>query len=241
MRFLPVFVLLLASAVQAEDCDIPQNDGHVVTGLGAFAKCMNERVGKLEEENARLRQELETTRGSLDEFPGALKNDNGRVSRTGGENLVQASFSNSGRKGQTASGLAVDQAALEQICANGCTVRLALMAEALRKSDPPPVFADATCSLRYTPVSGAWAQGGGCGAAVSGVDGDGKPPGKAGGEVLASVGGACILADAEPGRGVAAEGPVLATDRTKGLFLIAAPALFTGTDARFRCQMTIGR
>lgn len=241
MRFLPALILLLASAAQAKDCDIPKNDGRIVTGLADFAKCMNERVGSLEAENARLRQELETTRGSLAKFPGELTNDNGRVSRTGGENLVQARFTNSGRKGQTASGLVVDQVALEQICAAGCTLRLSLTAEALRKSDPPPVFADATCSLRYTAGSGAWAQGGGCGEAVSGVDGDGKPPGKAGGEVVASVGGACILADAEPGRGVAAEGPVLAADRSKGLFLIAAPPLFTGTDARFRCQMTIGR
>jgi hypothetical protein len=241
MRLLPAVLCLLAAAAQAKDCDVPKVEGRTVTGLGVFAECMNERIAKLEQDNAALREELETTRGLLAEFPGELKNDNGRLTRTGGDNLVQASFSTSARKGQAAAGLAVDQKALEAMCEVGCTLHLALTAEALRKSDPPPVFADASCTLRYTAKSGAWAQGGGCGDAVSGVDGDGKPPGKAGGEVLASAGGACLLADAEPGRGIAAEGQVLAADRTKGLFLIAAPAQFTGTVARFRCEMKIGR
>lgn len=241
MRFLPALFCLLATAALAEDCNIPRNDGQNVTGLGAFAKCMNERVAKVEEENARLREELDEMRGSLASFPGELKNDNGRVTRTGGDNLVQASFSTSARKGQAASGLPIDQSALEAMCAVGCTIHLALTAEALRKNDPPPVFADATCSLRYTAKNGAWAQGGGCGEAVSGVDGDGKPPGKAGGEVLAGAGGACLLTDAEPGRGVKEEGQVLGADRAKGLFLVAAPLFFTGPDARFRCEMKIGR
>lgn len=241
MRLLPVLLCLLATAVQAQDCEPPRSDGHSVTGLGAFAKCMNDRVARLEADNAVLREELDRLRGTLAEFPGELTNDNGRVTRTGGDNLVQASFATSARKGQAAAGLAVDQAALEAMCAVGCTLHLALTAEALRKNDPPPVFADASCPLRYTAANGAWSQGGGCGAAVSGVDGDGKPPGQGGGEVLASAGGACLLADAEPGRGVKEDGQVLGADRTKGLFLVAAPLLFTGTDVRFRCEMKISR
>lgn len=241
MRLLPALFCLLATAAQAKDCEIPRFEERKVSGLVAFAECMNERVGRLEEENAKLREELEKTRGSLAEFPGELMNDNGRVTRTGGDNLVQASFATSARKGQAAAGLAIDQQALETMCAVGCTVHLALTAEALRKSDPPPVFADTTCSLRYTAKSGAWAQGGGCGEAASGVDGDGNPPGEAGGEVLATAGGACLLADAEPGRGVTKERQVLGTDRAKGLFLVAAPLMFTGTDARFRCELKIVR
>lgn len=241
MRFLPALLCLLASAAQAKDCEPPIFEERKVTGFIAFAKCMNDRVGKLEEENAKLRDELEKTRDSLAEFPGELKNDNGRVTRTGGDNLVQASFATSARKGQAAAGLAIDQQALEAMCAVGCTLHLALTAEALRKSDPPPVFADATCSLRYTTKNGAWSQGGGCGDAASGVDGDGKPPGEAGGEVLAAAGGACLVADAEPGRGVNKDGQVLGADRAKGLFLVAAPLMFTGTDARFRCELKIVR
>jgi hypothetical protein len=241
MRFLPALFCFLATAAQAKDCEAPRYEARKVAGLVAFADCMNDRVGKLEAENAKLRDELEKTRVALSGFPGELKNDNGRVTRSGGDNLLQASFSTSARKGQAAAGLAIDQQALEAMCAVGCTVHLALTAEALRNTDPPPVFADATCTLRYTAKNGAWAQGGGCGDAVTGVDGDGKPPGEAGGEVLATAGGACLLTDAEPGRGVNDDGQVLGADRAKGLFLVAAPLMFTGADARFRCELKLGR
>jgi hypothetical protein len=241
MRILTFLFVLLAGMAHAEVCEPPREEGTGLKGVPKYAACMNKAVAELQRENAELRETVEQMRDSLADIPGELTNDNGRVTRKGGENLVQATYSNSARKGQTASGLAIDQTALEAMCEVGCSLRLALTGEALRGADPPEVFADATCTLRYTARNGAWAQGGGCGDAVSGVDGDGKPPGKAGGEVLATVGEACILADAEPGRGVAAERQVLGADRVKGLYLIAAPALWKGEAVRFRCEMKIGR
>jgi hypothetical protein len=241
MRVFPLLLCLLATTAQAKDCESPRMQGRDVIGLKTFSDCMNDRVARLEADNAALREELKTMSDALAEIPGALKNDNGRVTQTGGKNVMQATYTTAARKGQAAAGLPIDQEALETLCAVGCTIHLAMTAETLRKDDPPPVFADATCTLRYTAESGAWSQGGGCGEAVSGVDGDGKPPGGAGGEVLAVSGEACLLADAEPGRGVAEKGQVLAADRAKGLYLIAAPLLFTGTDARFRCEMKIGQ
>jgi hypothetical protein len=242
MRLLVVVLCLAAAATtgEAKDCTSPRMEGRDVVGLKTFSDCVNERVAKLEADNAALRDEMERLRGAQAEIPGALTNDNGKVTQTGGAKVGQASFTTAARKGQTAAGLPIDQTALETLCAVGCTIHLALTAETLRKEDPPPVFADATCTLRYTAQSGAWAQTGGCGEAVSGVDGDGKPPGNTGGDVLAVAGEACLLADAEPGRGLAEKGQVLGTDRAKGLFLIAAPLLFTGSDARFRCEMRIG-
>jgi hypothetical protein len=55
------------------------------------------------------------------------------------------------------------------------------------------------------------------------------------------AGGACILADSEPSRSVDPEGEMLGGDRAKGLFLIAAPALWTGKEDRFRCELKLGR
>jgi hypothetical protein len=56
------------------------------------------------------------------------------------------------------------------------------------------------------------------------------------------VGDACILADSEPSRSVgAADAPVLNADRSRGLFLIAVPAFWTGKEDRFRCELKVGR
>lgn len=241
MRPLPALLCLFVTAAQAKDCEPPQIQGRNVSGLSAFVDCVNDRIAKLEADNTALRKEMETVRTALAEIPGELKNDSGKVTQRGGTSVMKATFTTAARKGQAASGLPIDQNALESLCAIGCTIHLALTAETLRKEDPPQVFADASCTLRYTAKNGAWAQTGGCGDPVSGVDGDGKPAGQTGGEVLAVAGEACLLADAEPGRGITGTGQVLAADRAKGLYLIAAPLLFKGTNARFRCEMKIGQ
>jgi hypothetical protein len=241
MRWILVAFVLLAGPAQAKDCEPPKKEGREITGLIGFSKCMIDKVADLERENAELRTELEKIQASLSKFPGELRSENGRVTRTGGENLVQASFTTSARRREAPASLGIDQKALEALCVIGCTVNLVLTAEGLRKEDPGPVSAVATCNFRYTAKSGAWTQGGGCGEPVSGVDGNGKPPGKSGGEVIAVSGGACMLADSEPSRSVDDEGELLGGDRAKGLFLIAAPALWTGKEDRFRCELKLGR
>lgn len=241
MRLLSALLVLLATASHARDCEAPKQEVGEVRGLRAYVDCMNKAVATLERDNADLKRELEKIRASLTKFPGEFRNEDGRVTRSGGDSLVSATFSNSARRREAAAAMGIDHKALETLCAVGCTINLVLSAEGLRKSDPPPVFAGATCTLRYAANSGAWTQGGGCGDPVSGVDGDGKPPGGSGGEIIGSAGEACILADSDPGRGVAPDGLLLNADRTKGLYLIAAPALWTGTENRFRCELKLSR
>lgn len=241
MRLLSVLLVLLATTAHARECEAPKQEGGEVRGLRAYVDCMNKAVATLERDNADLKKELEKIQASLSKFPGEFRNEDGRVTRSGGDSLVHATFSTGARRREAAAALGIDQKALEALCAVGCTINLMLSAEGLRKSDPPPVFADATCTLRYTAKSGAWSQGGGCGDAVSGVDGDGKPPGGSGGEIIGSAGEACILADSEPARGVSPDGQLLNADRAKGLYLIAAPALWTGTETRFRCELKLSR
>jgi hypothetical protein len=241
MRWIVIVFALLSSSAGARDCEPPKRVNEELNGVIKFSECMIDKVASLERENAELRKELEKIRSALTKFPGDLRNEDGRVTRTGGENLVQATFITGARRGAGPAALDVDQKAVEALCAVGCTVNLVLAAEGLRKEDPGSVNAAATCSLRYTAKSGAWSQGGGCGDPVSGVDGNGKPPGRSGGEIIAMAGDACMLADSEPGRSVDADGQLLGADRAKGLVLIASPALWTGTEARFRCEMKISR
>jgi hypothetical protein len=236
------FAFALASGpANAKDCVLPKSDGIRIDGMVAFSDCVNARMAALENENARLRDELEKVRKSLTGLPGEFVNESGRVTRSGGESLVQATFTTAARRREGPSALPLDLKVIETLCETGCTINLVMEGEALRKGDAASVSDVATCMLRYSGKNGAWSQGGGCGDAVSGVDADGKPPGKSGGEVIATAGAACLLADSEPNRAIGASDGLLDGDRAKGLFLIAVPALFQGTEARFRCEMKITR
>jgi hypothetical protein len=243
MRMIAVSLALAlgAGAAEAKDCVLPKWDGIRMDELDAFAECVNARMAALEQENAGLRSELEKIRKSLTGLPGEFRNENGRVTRSGGESLVQATFTSAARRREGPAALPVDLKVIEALCETGCTINLVMEGEALRKGDPVSSSAVATCLLRYSGKNGAWSQGGGCGDAVSGVDGDGKPPGKSGGETIASAGAACVLADSEPNRAIGGAEGLLDGDRSRGLFLIAVPALFQGTEARFRCEMKVTR
>jgi hypothetical protein len=241
MRLILVAFALLAGTAAAKDCEPPKRVGEELNGVIKFSECMIDKVAGLERENSDLRKDLEKIQAALKKFPGEIRNEGGRVTRSGGENLVLATFVTDARRGSGPVALEIDQKALEAICAVGCTLNLALAAEGLRKDDPGSVNTAVTCSLRYDAKGGEWSQGGGCGDPVSGIDGDGKPPGESGGEAIAVAGGACVLADSEPARSVDADGQLLGEDRAKGLFLVAAPTAWTGTEARFRCEMRIAR
>lgn len=241
MRLSALIFALGTSIAQAADCEAPKQQGNTLVGLGRFAACLNSAMSELEAENARLREELEKIQASLPDFPGTLVNENGRVTRTGGNQLLQASFAAKVRRREAAQSLPIDQAALEQLCSVGCTVSMFLISEGLRTNDPTPVIASGTCTLRYSAKDGAWSQGGGCGEPTSGVDGDGKPPAQSGGDVIAAVGGACLLADSQAARAVGAEGGLLGQDRAKGLYLISEPSLWRGDTERFRCELKLSQ
>jgi hypothetical protein len=241
MRVLLAILVLLAGAAQARDCRPPKDEGKKITGLGAFAECVIAEISDLRQENARLQDKVEQLEKSLAGIPGEMKNVNGRVTRTGGDTLVRADFSLDGRARQAAIGLEVDQKALERLCGEGCSFTLALTAVGLREGDPTPIYATGPCAFQYKAKSGAWSRSGACGGEAAGVDGDGSPSGAPGGEVIAMAGEACLLADSGPRRNVDPEDQPLSRDREKGLVLIANPALWTGSEQRFRCDLRISR
>jgi hypothetical protein len=235
------FVLAVASNAHARDCNPADAEGQEIRGLRAFSECVIAEINDLKRENIELRREIEEIRKSLTSFPGDFENKNGRVTRLGGERLTQASFSLSSRSREGASGLDIDQKALALICEIGCSITLSLTAQGLRETDTAPVVAVGPCAFRYNLQSGVWALSGACGEPVSGIDGDGAPNDNSGGEVIATAGGACILADSEPSRSVDPETGKLSGDRAKGLFLVAEPALWKGKENRFRCDLKIAR
>jgi hypothetical protein len=241
MRVTSVALVMFAGLANAKECVVPEVDDRRISGIYAYARCMNEKLEAVEKANAELRKDIERIEASLTRLPGELSNENGRVTRIGGESLTQATFALAVRRREGPASLAIDQDALETLCVGGCTMTLVLEGEALRTGDPASVAAVSTCLLRYSGQTGAWSQAGGCGEPVAGVDGDGKAQGKPGGEIIATLGETCMLADSEAGREVGQADGLLAGDRSAGLFLIAVPASFQGTEAKFRCEMKITR
>lgn len=243
MRTVLALLLLASGGIShAGDCQLPRQIGKDYAGVIDFAKCMNERVSALERQNAELREAIAKLQSALSQVPGELQNDGGRITRSGGEALTVATFTTKVRRREGSARLEIDQAVVEKLCERGCALNLVLVPEGLRADDPVEASTAGTCTFVYSTENGAWSQTGGCGDPTSGVDGDGKPAGDPGGDVIATVGGACILADSEPSRSVgAADAQMLNADRARGLFLIAAPNLWTGTEDRFHCELKIGR
>jgi hypothetical protein len=241
MRWLLIAFFLLSGTAHARDCKPPRTENEKITGLRAFSDCLLQEVADLKREQADLETEIENLQKSLKGFPGELSDDNGRVTRLGGGRLTQASFSLASGTRDSATELDIDQDALEELCAIGCTFTLVLTAGQLRDAAPAPVFAAGPCAFRYNPKSGVWGRSGDCGAPVTGIDGNGKPTGNSGGEVIAASGDACVLADSIPGRSVDSEPQALGRDRAKGLFLIADARLWKGTEDRFSCDLKITR
>jgi hypothetical protein len=236
-----LIAFLFAGAAQARDCEPPEIDHDRITGLRAFSECLVDEIADLKRQEAQLQGKLDDLQKSLASSPGELQNDNGRVARLGGGRLTRASFSLTSRTGEGATDLGIDQDSLEELCATSCTFTLLLTAEPLREATPAPVFAAGPCGFHYNAKSGVWARGGSCGGPVSGIDGDGTPTDKPGGEVIVTAGDACILSDSEPSRSLDVETQTLARDRAKGLFLIADATLWKGAEDRFRCELTITR
>lgn len=241
MRWMLFVVAFLAGTAEARECREPYWENKNLKGMGDFAKCVNERLAELETENAQLKDDVKDLEKTLDGLPGEMTDMNGRVTRSGGGNLTRAGFALDGRARQAAMGMDIDQKALEKLCGEGCSLTLVLTAVGLREGDAAPVFATGPCAFQYKAKSGAWTRGGDCGETMAGVDGNGSVAGDTGAEVIAEAGAACILADSEPAKGVGSEAQPLAADRDKGLVLIANPALWKGSEQRFRCDLKIAR
>jgi hypothetical protein len=244
-----VFAFFLTTGVAAaEDCRLPVFENKALSGVVDFSKCIRKQVSDLETENAKLRKELDEMQKALANFPGELVNENGRETRFGGDRLTQATYTLKVRTRESTSSVALDPKVLGELCGLGCTVFLIQTGERLGNAASTSASALGPCSFLYDAKIGTWSLGG-CGEAVSGTDGNGTPTGADGGEVIATVGASCTLADAEPARAVeqAPETEVetvaqrLGNDRAKGLFLIANPALWSGEEDRFRCELRFAR
>ena len=241
MRMTLIIFFLVCGAAQARACTLPRVDANEIHGLRSFSECLLAEIASLKRDQARLRREVEELQEALADIPGEFRNNNGRVTRLGGQRLVEASFAIDARTREGTAALAIDQAALEDLCAINCTITMSLIAEGLREADPAPAFALGPCAFHYGSENRAWARSGTCGDAISGIDGDGAPTGISGGEIIAEVGSACRLADSDPRLGVDPGARALGRDHAPGLFLIADPSLWEGDEARFRCELTLVR
>lgn len=241
MRVLLVLLVLTAGAARAEECKRPKYENKMFYGLDAYVDCVNKRLAGLEKDKALLQDRVDALEKLISGLPGELTDTNGRVTRSGGGAVVRAAFSLDARSKQAAMDKRIDQKVLEQLCGEGCNVTLSLTAVGLREGDPTPIYAVGPCGFQYKAKSGAWTLGQACGAAASGVDGDGSLSDAPGGDVILTAGEACLFADSGPRRGVDPEDQPLSSDRDKGLFLIADPALWTGSEQRFRCDLRITR
>lgn len=241
MRLLLVTLILAAGTAQARDCEEPYYEGRILKGVGAYVECVNGRLAELEKEKAELQDKVDKLDKAMAGLPGELTSMNGRVTRSGGGALKRASFSLDARARQAAMEMDVDQKALELLCGEGCSVTLVLTAIGLREDDPTPIFATGPCPFQYKAKSGSWTRRGACGEEATGVDGDGSLSDAPGGDIIVTAGEACLLADSGPRRSVDPEDQPLSRDREKGLVLIADPALWTGSEQRFRCDLRISR
>lgn len=241
MRVLLVILMLAGGAARAEVCKAPVIENKLVKGLGDYVDCVNKRLAGLEKEKAQLQDRVEKLEKLISSLPGEMTDMNGRVTRSGGGSLVRAVFSIEARQRQAAAEKRIDQKALEQLCSEGCSVTLSLTAVGLREGDPTPIFTAGPCGFQYKAKSGAWTRGEACGPAVSGVDGDGTLADSPGGDLIAAAGQACLFSDSGPRRSVDPEDQPFSRDREKGLVLIADPALWTGSEQRFRCDLRISK
>jgi hypothetical protein len=241
MRVLLVILILAADAAQARDCKEPWWENKVLKGMGTYVECVNARLAELETEKAQLQDQVDRLEKIMAGLPGEMTTLNGRVTRSGGGALMRAGFGLDARARQAAMETEIDQTALEQLCGEGCSLTLVLTAIGLRDGDPTPIFAVGPCAFQYKAKSGAWTRSGACGPEASGVDGDGSLSDAPGGEVIASAGDACLLAESGPRRSVDPEDQPLSRDRDKGLVLIADPARWTGSEQRFRCDLRLTR
>jgi len=236
-------LLISPHAAQAEPCRLPDATG---ADLRAVLGCLQGEINALRREQTRLNRLIAEQALALNELPGAYRNENGRVAITENRSIASAFFSLTSSQTGAVTSLPLDQAVLEQLCSgeSGCTIALFLRPDAPRRSDAAPAAPTALtgpCLFGYAPATGAWLRSQACGTArlPQGTDGNGTPGGASGSEVVAEAGGACFLADSDPGLRLGPGAELLGRDQGKGFFLIAAPGLRTGGEGRFNCALAI--
>jgi hypothetical protein len=246
MRHLILTLVLCLSAAPAlaRDCvaEVPRFPRTASDLLDAIA-CLDAEIRALRLERARLEARVAEQAAALAEVPVAYLNEDGRENVEEDRPLSSARFVLTARQTGGAASLPVERTVLAALCARPGGCRLTLLQRLSGFGQPTPDTATGVgpCAFHYDPAGGAWFRGAGCGETDErqGVDGGGSAARPEQGREIASVGGGCLLADADID--LRPESPLepLGRDTGRGLFLVAAPALGPGAGARFRCELTL--
>ena len=232
------------SGAQVRNCQLELTSQHYSDGeaMQGFLRCLNNRITDLHKANNQLKRRIAKLEAVAGELPTAWSNENGVIKEEPGRPIGSADFLLTARTTGGASSLAIEQRVLEELCSasGGCSVTIAKNQLSLFNKEPTQSAVSGPCQLTYSADSGDWALSGGCGSEPkSGTDGDGGLGSEGGNSVeIAVAGDACILADSGLSKSVGGD-EGLATDRSKGLFLIAVPSRQSGVKRRFQCELSL--
>lgn len=245
---LSIVLFLAATPLLARDCGSPvfNRNGYISE---RYVACLRQEIEELKQQQTQIIRSLQALQTTLEEaqealksLPGTYRNRDGQISQDEDRTLAVAFYHLTARPTGGINGLGIDQTVLETLCSSSaCTFTLSLRPQSLRETDAVVSTIIGPCILDYDSETGVWVRSGTCGpsGANSGKDGNGTPSGNTGSETIAIAGGACILADSDPGLNVGPENGPLGRDHAKGLYLIAAPDFSETTDDRFECELKI--
>ncbi len=210
-------------------------------GLQDFVRCMNREMTALRRENARLRQRMDTLEAIAAEIPADYRNVDGKIEAVPGRAIGRASFTLNARLTGGAAALALDQHVLEALCgkSGGCLMTLGFRETGILGNTPGGAEVAGPCAFQYEVGTGAWVIGQGCGdIGKSGIDGDQRAALDAEGDVVASVAGACVLAESGTKRAIGDESG-FERDHARGLFLISLPSKQVDGIRRYQCTLLL--
>lgn len=230
----------------ARDCSIDLNRFHMdVSEIYKGLRCLVSSVNDLQRENARLKNRVATLEGVASQIPVPWSNIDGVITQAPDRPIARASFLLTSRSTGGANALPIDQAVVEELCdkIGGCTLTIGWKEKKLFERRPQNRAISGPCRFTYSADAiekSTWAVGTGCGTgAISGVDGDGELGEGEGNSVeIAVAGGACFLTDSRLENALENNGD-LASDRNKGLFLVAIPDRQSERSRRFQCELSL--
>lgn len=241
-----VLILLFAffsAPASARECpSVPANRSGEVPR--EFYLCLLAEIRDLQREQQRFRRTIAEFERALGEMPVDYRNEDGNVTVEPDRRIGKAILVLSARLTGGASSLEVDQAVLEELCSSrgGCEISIFFQAFGVRDTDLTEMVASGPCIFSYTSTTGAWARGEGCDpeGSLNGIDGDNAVAGAGqNSSVIATAGGACLLAESDARRQFVSPSNELQRDHSKGLFLLAIPSRQEQGTRRFRCNLEI--
>lgn len=204
-------------------------------------RCLNTEILRLKRDRARLERRLAEFERLTEEIPAEFINLDGEITEDPGRPIRRARFRLTPPSTGRAGALPIDQRVLEELCgaSGGCLLSLTFREFGLRSDRAQSSVPTGPCQFSYSGGSGAWAIAEGCGAddVRSGIDGERGALSGQQGAIIAEVGGACVLAESEMSR--SSGNDTLATDTSRGLFLLSIPSRRPGSVPRFDCALVL--